>query len=110
MIPLPEVLADTAEGCLFRVDGDHPAFQGHFPGDPVLPGVVQVDWALRMAEARLGPLGPFLGLDRVKFLAPIRPGDTVELRLALKGGVLAFRYAGCGGVLSSGSARFGGAP
>jgi 3-hydroxymyristoyl/3-hydroxydecanoyl-(acyl carrier protein) dehydratase len=67
------------------------AFQGHFPGDPVLPGVVQIDWALRLGEAAFGPLGGFLGLDQVKFLAAIRPGEALEMHLKLDRGRLGFR-------------------
>jgi 3-hydroxymyristoyl/3-hydroxydecanoyl-(acyl carrier protein) dehydratase len=72
-----------------------PAFQGHFPGSPILPGVVQVDWAMRLGEAAFGPLEPFRGLDHLKFLAPIRPLQSLELTLELRPGRLAFRYQ-CG--------------
>jgi len=72
-------------GTVFTLDlgPELPVWQGHFPGDPVLPGVVQVDWAIRLGTAAFGPLGRFAGLDQVKFLAPIRPGGELELRLAL---------------------------
>ena len=80
-----------------------PAFQGHFPGDPVLPGVVQVDWAVRLGEVAFGPLGAFRGLDQVKFLAPVRPLEPLELTLAAEPGRLRFQYR-CGAELrSSGS-------
>jgi 3-hydroxymyristoyl/3-hydroxydecanoyl-(acyl carrier protein) dehydratase len=49
MMPLPPILA-SGPGARFRLamDPAHPAFQGHFPDFPLLPGVVQVDWAARL--------------------------------------------------------------
>ena len=61
------------------MDADLQAFQGHFPGHPVLPGVVQVDWAIRFGTRAFGDLGGFRGIDQLKFQALIRPGDVVEL-------------------------------
>ena len=85
MMPLPPVTNRTSgpgPAVSLLLDPALRAFQGHFPGDPLLPGVVQVDWALRLGTEAFGPLGVFRGLERVKFLAPMRPGETVELRLA----------------------------
>ena len=94
------------------LEPDLPACRGHFPGDPVVPGVVQVDWAIRLGETAFGPLGVFAGLDQVKFLAPLRPGGAVELRLALGPARdrLSFQYVGAAGRHSSGQVRFQPAP
>jgi len=62
-----------------KIPPDHPSFAGHFPSFPVLPGAVLLDETLRaIAEAR--------GLDlkqwqiaHAKFLAMVRPGDTLRL-------------------------------
>jgi 3-hydroxymyristoyl/3-hydroxydecanoyl-(acyl carrier protein) dehydratase len=85
-----------------------PAFQGHFPGDPILPGVVQVDWAARFGSEAFGPLGPFLGLAQLKFHQPIRPGRAVELHLAFDParGRLRFAYRGGPELLSAGVIQF----
>lgn len=71
-----------------RVDvpPDHPAFAGHFPGQPVLPGVVLLgevlEALLRDAPAALGPRPC---VSAVKFLAPVRPGASLELRWSAPG-------------------------
>lgn len=63
---------------------DHPAFAGHFPGRPVLPGVVQLDWALRAAAACFGyPFRPCRKFQ-VKFMRIITPEHgtaTISLRM-----------------------------
>lgn len=65
---------------------DHPAFAGHFPGQPVLPGVVLLgevlELLLREAPAALGPQPQ---VSAVKFLAPVRPGASLEIRWTAPG-------------------------
>jgi 3-hydroxymyristoyl/3-hydroxydecanoyl-(acyl carrier protein) dehydratase len=56
-------------------------FPGHFPGLPILPGVVQVDWAVRFAREHLGVTGEFARLENVKFLALVRPDAQLQLEL-----------------------------
>ncbi len=59
---------------------DHPAFAGHFPGTPILPGVVLLDTTLQaISEASS------IALDRceissVKFLSPANPGDALMIQ------------------------------
>ncbi len=65
------------------VEATHPSLSGHFPGNPVLPGVVLLDRALEAAEDWLGTPLLAVGLAQVKFVSPLRPGDEPRLHLWL---------------------------
>lgn len=57
-------------------------FSGHFPHAPVLPGVVQIDWAIALARELLEDLPPrFQGMEVLKFQQLARPGDSLNLTL-----------------------------
>jgi acyl-CoA synthetase (AMP-forming)/AMP-acid ligase II len=69
-------------------------FTGHFPTTPILPGVMQVDWAINLAQ-RLLPVPPrFAGMEVLKFQQLVRPGDhiTLTLRFDNERGKLHFAY------------------
>jgi 3-hydroxymyristoyl/3-hydroxydecanoyl-(acyl carrier protein) dehydratase len=71
----------------FTVPSQTPFFAGHFPGHPILPGVVALSWMLSAAERFRG--GAALGsltLLNVKFQVVIEPGATVELTVVPKSG------------------------
>ncbi len=79
------------------VSMNEPFFQGHFPGQPIMPGVLQVEGMAQVAGCHIfkGLDNPkdwvvfFLGLDKVKFRKPVVPGDVIEYQieiLSFKGG------------------------
>lgn len=70
---------------VWRVPPDHPAFAGHFPGHPIVPGVVLLDRAVLVAQERLGLTGGAWQVTQAKFLSPCGPGD--ELVFVLQDGV-----------------------
>ena len=64
----------------FRIERDHPSLPGHFPGRPLVPGVVLLDRVLDAIEQMHGPLGA-LALPQVKFMQPLLPGETARIEL-----------------------------
>lgn len=59
------------------IPADHPALPGHFPGRPVVPGVVLLDQAQRLIEAHCGQ--GCSGLAMAKFSSPATPADVLTL-------------------------------
>lgn len=59
---------------------DHPAFSGHFPGTPILPGVVLLDMALQAIAAASGIVLDTCEINSVKFLSPAKPGDELLIQ------------------------------
>jgi len=57
-------------------------FAGHFPGLPILPGIVQLDWAIRFAADHVSGVREVASIDRLKFTAPVRPGALLALTLS----------------------------
>jgi 3-hydroxymyristoyl/3-hydroxydecanoyl-(acyl carrier protein) dehydratase len=111
---LPEILGERAgQGRVeleLRVPPDLEYFAGHFPGVPILPGVVQIDWSVRLGCARLPVRGGFVAAEQLKFLSIVRPAAQLTLTLELDGGKtrMRFCYAGEGRKYSSGTLVFGG--
>lgn len=81
----PEVLEQTESGgewsLQLSVPPDLAYFSGHFPKAPVLPGVVQVEWALNLGRQLLNLTGAFAGMEVLKFQQLVRPGDQIQLHL-----------------------------
>lgn len=105
----PVVLDSTGTGpdsmtVNLALPADHPAFDGHFPGRPILAGVVQIDWAIRLAETYLGTASPTTQDFQVKFRRVIGPDAPVslDLRLDRDRRVLEFSYQQDDAVASSG--------
>lgn len=75
----------------FRVPEDLSVFAGHFPGNPIFPGVLQLEALAQagaiavLADARwAGSLPLFGGVDRTRFRRLVRPGDTIDLDVQLE--------------------------
>ena len=67
----------TTETELGSYPQDHPALAGHFPGNPIVPGVLLLDAALHA----MGVQSP-VRIDSAKFLSVVRPGEALTLQAA----------------------------
>ena len=56
-------------------------FKGHFPGVPIVPGVVQIKWAMAIANRCLKVAGEFGGMEALKFQQVMGPNIQVTLKL-----------------------------
>jgi 3-hydroxymyristoyl/3-hydroxydecanoyl-(acyl carrier protein) dehydratase len=76
----------------FTIPTDLPLFAGHFPGQPILPGVVELDCVVSMVAEVYPQLGEsqFAGLSAVKFKSPVAPGDRLSVTLNRKELAVAF--------------------
>jgi len=72
-----------------RIPAEHPSLPGHFPGNPVVPGVVLLDQVASALE-RAGA-GRFARIAAVKFIAPLRPDEDAELHARCEGTRVRFR-------------------
>lgn len=66
----------------WTVPTEHPAFPGHFPGRPILPGVVLIDQAIRLATGLLPAASTIRGLGNAKFFEPVGPGTRLAFHYA----------------------------
>lgn len=64
--------------CVFSIEAEHPCLAGHFPGNPIVPGVVVLERVIEALAA--GSEWRAVGIRRCKFSRPLRPGEpcTIE--------------------------------
>jgi 3-hydroxymyristoyl/3-hydroxydecanoyl-(acyl carrier protein) dehydratase len=110
--PVRAVSTDPARPDEVRIElvvpPTHLFFQGHFPEAPLLPGVVQLTWAVALARHHLPILGEFVGVNALKFMRVIQPNQLVILTLQFDAALckLHFEYQGDDGLCASGTVRF----
>ncbi|PKO91409.1 MAG: hypothetical protein CVU16_08040 [Betaproteobacteria bacterium HGW-Betaproteobacteria-10] len=86
------------------VPTDHPALAGHFPGRPIVPGVVLLDRAILFAEQRLAIPARQWKVNNAKFFSPVEPGENLTFMLQTEiSGRLAFTIKTAGREIASGS-------
>ncbi|WP_372524492.1 AMP-binding protein [Piscinibacter sp.] len=92
----------------FSVEAGDAAFDGHFPAAAILPGVIQLDWAIRCGRDCFALAAPVAGLEVLKFQQPVLPGTKLTLALHWKPETRAmtFRITSTAGVHASGRVLF----
>lgn len=89
-------------------DDDSPWFFGHFPGDPILPGIAQLEMIADLIAASREDKPCMTGLSRVKFKKIVRPGELLDIHAACgnKKDYYAFRISSGDEEVCSGMMRF----
>jgi len=86
-----ELVSEDELVALKNVTINEPYFQGHYPGRPVMPGVLQVEAMAQAAGVLLlrklpieeNKIAFFMSVDKVKFRQAVEPGDSIEIRVKL---------------------------
>jgi 3-hydroxymyristoyl/3-hydroxydecanoyl-(acyl carrier protein) dehydratase len=84
----------------FRIGADHPALPGHFPGQPVVPGVVLLDMVAAAIARWKG--ATITGMPQVKFVQALLPDENAELRVEDGNGGVRFHVSRAGAVIATG--------
>jgi 3-hydroxymyristoyl/3-hydroxydecanoyl-(acyl carrier protein) dehydratase len=95
-----------------EIPADLEYFRGHFDGAPVVPGVVQLKWAVDAARRVLGAGGELVAMEALKFQRVLVPGAvaTLTLKWVAADRKLYFSYAAAAARFSSGRLKFRPAP
>lgn len=105
-------MASVAEIQLtLQIPREHPSYAGHFPGQPIVPGVLLLDEVIQAIEQQVPPIDLYssagMEMPVCKFLAPVLPGATLCLTLTWDGpgSVLNFKLHQATQLVASGSIR-----
>ena len=118
---IDRIIEVDEKGCIGTksVTINEPFFQGHFPGHPVMPGVLQIEAMAQAASIVVmripenhGKIGYFMSADEVKFRKPVVPGDTIFIHVNMLSVKKRLGKAACkclvnGEVVSEGVLLFG---
>lgn len=93
MLLVDRILESDGEGYIVGIKNltfNEPFFQGHFPGDPIMPGVIQLEAMAQVAGVlmnqvtkRAGAIAYFLAIDKARFRRILRPGDQLRMELRI---------------------------
>jgi 3-hydroxymyristoyl/3-hydroxydecanoyl-(acyl carrier protein) dehydratase len=86
---------ETRHVATMRVARTHPALPGHFPGNPIVPGVMVLEEVIRAAEGAAGQPLHVRSVPVAKFLTPLRPDVEATIELVRRGSTWSFHVV-CG--------------
>jgi 3-hydroxyacyl-[acyl-carrier-protein] dehydratase len=70
---------------IVTIGADHPSLAGHFPGHPVVPGVVMLGEIMNAIREMAKDKIEFVGMPSAKFMSPLNPGEPLTIRLDQQG-------------------------
>jgi 3-hydroxyacyl-[acyl-carrier-protein] dehydratase len=91
----------------FAVPRSHAALPGHFPGDPVVPGVLVLDHVIQVLEASCASLPPLRKLKQVKFIEPLLPGQEATVTADVGDATVSFSVTRSGCTIARGVFEIG---
>jgi 3-hydroxyacyl-[acyl-carrier-protein] dehydratase len=99
-----------SENTLLSFASDHPVFAGHFPGNPIVPGVLLLDAALHAVQAgssQGSSTARRCQIGSAKFLSPVLPGETLVISCTpTSNGLIRFDISGQGRQVATGTFSF----
>lgn len=92
---------------IVTIGADHPSFAGHFPGHPVLPGVVMLGEVMNVIREMAKKHIEFVGMPSAKFMSPLNPGEPLTIALDQQGdGATEFTCTTGSRLVASGCLRY----
>lgn len=73
--------ANSTDSGVIKFTAEFPGFEGHFPGNPIVPGACLIETARQLVSKIRGRDLSLLLIRKVKFIAPVIPGDELEFKL-----------------------------
>ena len=92
---------------IVTIGADHPSLAGHFPGHPVVPGVVMLGEVMTAIRETAKEYIEFVGVPSAKFISTLNPGEPLTIRLDQQGdGAMEFTCTAGSRLIASGCLRY----
>jgi len=92
---------------IVTIGASHPSLAGHFPGHPVVPGVVVLGEIMKAVREMAAKNIEFMGMPSAKFMSPLNPGEPLRIRLDQQGdGATKFTCTTGSRLIASGSLHY----
>jgi len=81
MSNLYDILTDNGNQLTLKMAEGHPVYQGHFPGNPITPGVLTLKMVRECVSRYIGRELHYASIKSCRLVAMVRPGDTLRLTM-----------------------------
>lgn len=75
-----DIIEANQEAVLLKMNEEHPVYEGHFPGNPITPGVLSLRMIRECVSREMGRPLHYAAIKSCRYVALIRPGDTLRLQ------------------------------